>query len=227
MQTIERLGSGSSPRVRAIKRERFVRELRKRLERNIDALRVALRSVADFDFDDIVAALPGAFQADKDCYSGLFRQASGGSRLPDSRCREWMAALHPKNPAAFAVEHIAITGEAVRSKSEVIIYDLLVKYGVPFRYECALKLIDLNGLETVRYPDFTILLADGSCIYWEHLGILSDERYLGSSMAKLAIYHKNGITVGDDLILTADDADGSINTEAIARIIENMILPLL
>ena len=138
-----------------------------------------------------------------------------------------MSAHYMKNPTQINGPHYTITGEAVRSKSEVIIYDLLVKYGVPFRYECALTLTDFNGLETVKFPDFTILTADGRCIYWEHLGRLSDEGYLQRSMAKLGLYHRNGLTIGDNLILTSDAADGSINAEAIARMIENVILPLI
>jgi len=226
-QTFERLGDGSSPRVRAIKRARFARELRKLLEVNINALRRALKTAQDFGFDDIIEKMPAAYRIEKDCYAGMLGGGREGPRLPDRRERNWMNAHYQKNPAEIIYPHTAITGEAVRSKSEVIIYDLLVKYGVPFRYECALLLRDFNGLETVRYPDFTILTADGRCIYWEHLGMLSDERYLSGNMSKLALYHRNGINPGESLILTSDDADGCISSEAIARIIENVILPLL
>lgn len=226
-QNVERLGDGSSPRVRAIKRARFARELRKLLEVNINALRRALKTAQDFGFDDIIEKMPAAYRIEKDCYAGMLGGGREGPRLPDRCERNWMNAHYQKNPAEIIYPHTAITGEAVRSKSEVIIYDLLVKYGVPFRYECALLLRDFNGLETVRYPDFTILTADGRCIYWEHLGMLSDERYLSGNMSKLALYHRNGINPGESLILTSDDADGCISSEAIARIIENVILPLL
>jgi len=223
--SIERLGDGSSPKVHAIKAERFIRQLQKMLKKNIAALQKALQTAIDFDFDDVIAALPRAYRMEAEGCYGLFRPVMDGPRLSDKRRRDWINANYLKNPAAFAASHIAITGEIVRSKSELIIYDLLVKYGVPFRYECAIRLTDLNGLEVVRYPDFTILLADGSCLYWEHLGMLSDERYLNGTMAKLALYHKNGMTAGDNLILTSDSADGSINAEEIARIIEGLILP--
>lgn len=220
-----RLGDGSSAKVRAIKEERLAAELRKWIEINIAALQKALQTAIDFDFDDVIAALPRAYRMEAEGCYGLFRPVMDGPRLSDKRRRDWINANYLKNPAAFAASHIAITGEIVRSKSELIIYDLLVKYGVPFRYECAIRLTDLNGLEVVRYPDFTILLADGSYLYWEHLGMLSDERYLNGTMAKLALYHKNGMTAGDNLILTSDSADGSINAEEIARIIEGLILP--
>ena len=233
-RTTERLGDGSAAKVREIKRARYVKELRKMLAGNIKALRKALTTATDFDFDDVVRAMPAAFQVETDCYAGILR-ADGMTGLscgfPDDRQsgrrEKWMSSRYDRNPAPIERAFITITGEVVRSKSELIIFDLLVKYGVPFRYDCALELTDLNGLETVRYPDFTILLADGSLLYWEHLGMLSDERYLSGVMAKLALYHKNGLTVGDELILTSDAADGSINVEAIAKIIESQILPRL
>ena len=226
-RAIQCLGSGNSPAVRAVKIRRFSREYRRRLTKNIKALRMALSAAEDFGFDDIIRTLPAAFQVEPDCYSDVFRFAAGGPRLTVDRGKTWMSERYAKNPTEMAAAHITITGEAVRSKSEVIIYDLLVKYGVPFRYECALKLRDFNGLETVRYPDFTILLGDGSLLYWEHLGMFSDERYLSGSVSKLALYHKNRLTIGDNLMLTSDAADGTINAEAIAWRIENLILPRL
>ena len=44
-------------------------------------------------------------------------------------------------------------GERVRSKSELIIADMLNKAGVPYKYEYPLR---LNGLGRI-YPDFTVL----------------------------------------------------------------------
>ena len=43
--------------------------------------------------------------------------------------------------------------ERVRSKSEIIIANALASHGIPYKYECPLKLSDGN----VIYPDFTVL----------------------------------------------------------------------
>ncbi len=43
-----------------------------------------------------------------------------------------------------------------------------VEYGIPFRYEAALRLDD-----KVYYPDFTIRHREtGKIIYWEHFGLM-------------------------------------------------------
>ncbi len=44
-------------------------------------------------------------------------------------------------------------GERVRSKSEVIIANLLYKYQIPYRYEFPLTIKDFG----ITYPDFLIL----------------------------------------------------------------------
>lgn len=52
----------------------------------------------------------------------------------------------------------------MRSKSEVIIADLLNKEGIPYRYEFPLYLKEFNTV----YPDFTILnVRKRKEIYWE------------------------------------------------------------
>lgn len=39
------------------------------------------------------------------------------------------------------------------------------------------------------------------------------------SVKKIRLYHDNGITIGDNLILTADRADGTLNSERFDDII--------
>ena len=61
----------------------------------------------------------------------------------------------------------------MRSKSEVIIANLLHARGIEYRYE---EPLEIDGL--TKYPDFTIEDDNtGRTYYWEHLGMLSDERY--------------------------------------------------
>jgi hypothetical protein len=64
-------------------------------------------------------------------------------------------------------------GEAVRSKSEVIIANLLHAKGVQYHYEHPLE---LGGVS--KYPDFTIEDDNkGITYYWEHCGLLHDATY--------------------------------------------------
>lgn len=61
-------------------------------------------------------------------------------------------------------EFYTAKGEKVRSKSEVIIADVLSREGIPYRYEYPLY---LKGIGKV-HPDFTVLnVKQRKEIYWE------------------------------------------------------------
>ena len=68
--------------------------------------------------------------------------------------------------------HEALTGDMIRSKSELIIANLLHEREIPFRYEQPLVAPD----GTLRLPDFTVT-SRGRTFYWEHLGLLDQGRY--------------------------------------------------
>ena len=107
----------------------------------------------------------------------------------------------------------------VRSKSEAIISEFLNKNGIKFAYEEPLYLRDADGRTTVRYPDFTLYLASGRIIYWEHLGMLKDESYRETVWKKFALYYSNDIVPGSNLIITCDSGTGGIDIAAILQII--------
>jgi hypothetical protein len=114
----------------------------------------------------------------------------------------------------------------VRSKSEVIIYNALLHKGVQPVYEAPLK---LGGL--TRYPDFTIDDSEsGNKFYWEHCGMLHVKSYRERWEEKLSWYQSNGVlplekgggTAGT-LVVTRDEADGSIDSAKIAALIETLV----
>jgi hypothetical protein len=81
--------------------------------------------------------------------------------------------------------HEALSGDMVRSKSEVIISNLLHKGEIPFRYEQLL----LAGDGTPRLPDFT-LTSRGETYFWEHLGMLDQTTYANEWDRKRAWYEE-------------------------------------
>jgi hypothetical protein len=86
--------------------------------------------------------------------------------------------------------HRTIRGELVRSKSEVIIANLLDSMGVPYSYEQ--PFVGLDG--TLRYPDFTVEDAEsGRRLLIEHLGMLDRPDYKGRWEKKLQWYKKMGV----------------------------------
>lgn len=101
--------------------------------------------------------------------------------------------LHQEIGRYFGVSRHALNkiysterGDRVRSKSEVIIANLLYKHGIDYKYEEKLYYSTSKWIE----PDFTIILKDKSKIYWEHLGMIGVESYDKHWKEKLDIYRK-------------------------------------
>ncbi|MCQ2123762.1 MAG: hypothetical protein MJZ25_06205 [Fibrobacter sp.] len=90
----------------------------------------------------------------------------------------------------------------VRSKSEVIIAEVLERLEVPFRYEFPLQL--KNGV--CIHPDFVCLnVRTRKEIVWEHFGLMDDLDYVGNVLLKLRTYGKNGFILGENLIFTMEN----------------------
>ena len=81
--------------------------------------------------------------------------------------------------------HEALSGDMLRSKSEVIIANLLHERQIPFRYEEPLFADD----GTLRLPDFTVTWR-GETFYWEHLGLLDLKDYADQWEVKRAWYER-------------------------------------
>jgi hypothetical protein len=118
--------------------------------------------------------------------------------------------------------------DAVRSKSEVIIADLLYSKNIEYTYERPLVAADGSS----RLPDFTIEDFDrGRTIYWEHLGMLSNPRYEEAWHRKEAWYADQGIGRWPDvdasatqlLLVTVDDQRGGIDSAEIEGLLDEVM----
>ena len=117
--------------------------------------------------------------------------------------------------------HTTIKGEMVRSKSEVIIANMLYAKDIDYEYEQELCL----GEDGVRYPDFTINDEEsGMLFYWEHCGMLEDANYKKKWEEKKKVYEKHGILEGKNLIVSRDTSNGAIDSRAIENLIEKYLL---
>ena len=134
--------------------------------------------------------------------------------------REWREKQYVKSDRfPQHLTHRTGTGEMVRSKSEVIIYEMLLKYDIAFRYEWR-EFID--GYEV--HPDFTIRRRDGKLFYWEHCGMMNQQNYVDRYHWKINLFEKNKIVLWDNLILTFDDPYGNIDVNMIESEIRNKLL---
>ena len=107
--------------------------------------------------------------------------------------------------------------EKVRSKSELMIANMLYDLGIPCKYEKELRLRD----GSVKYPDFTLLNVKERCeIYWEHAGLLESEGYRRAFFKKVSDYSRNGIHVGANLIVTIETEECPLDTSAIREMLQ-------
>ncbi len=123
------------------------------------------------------------------------------SEHSETACRLTNLFFNPKpvqHVSTFLEEgliHRTTRGELVRSKSEVIIANLLHALGITYAYEQP-----FTGKDgSVRYPDFTIEDAEtGRRVFLEHLGLLSEPAYRRRWLAKLDWYRSQGVVPEDE-----------------------------
>ena len=112
-------------------------------------------------------------------------------------------------------------GERVRSKAEVIIANKLLKYDILYHYE---RPLFLKGFGWI-HPDFWVLnLRLRKTFYLEHFGKMDDERYANDNLLKTRAYQKNGIYLGEKLIITSESDKYPMDIREIDAIIQHFFL---
>lgn len=124
-----------------------------------------------------------------------------------------------KLPHSERLIHRTKRGELVRSKSEVIIANILADLGISYEYEE--PLFSKEDQKDFRIPDFTIKY-EGESFYWEHLGMLEDPEYKNNWERKIEWYKKNGYI--DRLIVSKDKPGGGIDSKEIETLAKEKIL---
>lgn len=132
---------------------------------------------------------------------------------------------HAHRNMNFHPEHLINTdvqGEPVRSKNEIIIANQLTMHGIPFKIEEPLNFLDHH---ITVHPDFTIRRPrDGKLFYWEHCGMVTDQKKIDDHFCKLQLYQMHGIAPWDNLIVTYDNKESGVNAKLIKAIIESELL---
>ncbi|MFV0465046.1 MAG: hypothetical protein ACK5ML_03145 [Lachnospiraceae bacterium] len=135
----------------------------------------------------------------------------------------WQWETAPIRQSLFFPEnlkHKCMAGFFVRSKSEVIIANMLYINNIATRYEEAVEIGSC-----FLYPDFTIRHPrTGDFYYWEHFGLMDDEGYRNKAYDKLKIYGNHNILPEINLILTFETSTNPINSAHIQQIIDDYFL---
>lgn len=115
----------------------------------------------------------------------------------------WLNRQYKQNPFPEAPRFQTASGIMVRSKSEMIIADLLYEAGIPFYYEFSFKL----KKDTLYYPDFYCLNPHTrSEFIWEHFGRMDDVAYCKRTVRKIADYQQY-LPEGCGLVMSFEDGE--------------------
>ena len=97
---------------------------------------------------------------------------------------------------------------------------VLDSHGLEYKYEVALH---ING-RTI-YPDFVIKRKrDGKIFIWEHFGLIFSEEYRQRMYRKMVDFHEAGFNPWDNLLMSFDSVEGSIDVDFIERMIKLYLL---
>lgn len=130
--------------------------------------------------------------------------------------QEWMNEPYERNTAhPKQLKYITSAGFYVRSKSEVMIVEELLRNQIAFRYECKFCLGEM-----IVYPDFMILHPKTGKMYlWEHFGRMDEEKYRNKASNKLRAYLADGWIPSIHMITTYETLDYPLEIREIKRII--------
>ncbi|MBQ9134831.1 MAG: hypothetical protein IJX66_01910 [Lachnospiraceae bacterium] len=139
--------------------------------------------------------------------------------------KKWKEESYEQNNAySEKLRYETEQGELVRSKSEVIIANLLYRYreDILYKYERPLSVV-VAGVPRIIYPDFTILnLHTGKITYWEHAGLMDDAVYANDFVRKVNTYTSNNLMPGRDVVFSYETQEIPLEIGVIRKMVEEI-----
>lgn len=201
----------------------YKEELRKTIQRDYEfevnkKLNILKRRLSDFlriyDIDEIERVYSNLSEARKQLITPIVE-------TKEEFAKKWESISYEPMPINDNSEFVSTNGIRVRSKSELIIANMLERNGVSYRYEFP---ITLKGLGPVR-PDFFCLNKRTLKEYvWEHFGMMDNIAYANKNINKIQIYEQNGFLPGKNMIMTFESSTNPLNSSTIKSMIEEYLL---
>lgn len=181
----------------------------------VDARYKIMRFVKSYDTASIVEVYENLCDARKILVDPIIQ-------TDEEFIKEWKRInCGQKNDYPMTKSYLTEQGEKVRSKSEKMLADLLLKHRIIYTYEP--KVILKNG--KIFYPDFAALnIRMRRTIYWEHFGLVSNGEYASNALYKLREYEDNGLEVGKDVLFSTESESQPFDPKKIEEKIENYLL---
>lgn len=142
------------------------------------------------------------------------------------KVKQWKEEVCEKNRAyPENLRYETEQGELVRSKSEVIIANILYqnRRNILYKYEKPLHVMVDGTMKTI-YPDFTIInMHTGKITYWEHAGRMDDPYYANDFVKKMNVYLANDLLPGRDVIVTFEAQGNPLDIGAVKRMMKDLV----
>ena len=209
-------------------RKEYLYQLIQTLEHNLKILSKTNEAIQSTDLDHLRKKMGTAYRSLPNEYfygsRGTGRAVNLNYNYLEGIKRHDAWAREPYERSDYMPENkkfMTSAGFTVRSKSELVITEQLIDYGVPFRYEAVIQI----GNKSFS-PDFTFRDGVYEYFYWEHAGMMDIPGYASHHNWKMKMYEHAGIVPWRNMIITYDK-DGIISVPLIKSIIENEVLPRL
>jgi hypothetical protein len=139
----------------------------------------------------------------------------------ETYAQAWQAKNYERKKETPDSGYQTLKNEQVRSKSEIIIANLLNSKKIPYHYEYPVKL----SSGAIIYPDFFCLnKRTRQEFYWEHCGKMDNPDYTEGMTQRIADYSKIGIIPGKNLILSLETAKTPLETKVVEDLIGAYLL---
>ena len=205
-----------SPLIRELKYKRLLQEAIRRLELNLRGREKYRKACLPTDFDSINASLPPAYRSadvpteDKDLWQ---KNGQFFTQSENPYHRERLIY-----PTTF--------GLMTRSRGEAYIAEILHANQFSFHYEKKLFLLDDDGTQKIRYPDFTLPMIPEYNFFIENKGMYQNDEYRQRDEETMRLYHLNGIYPPKNLLIFMDGPNGEFHADSILQTIQGILIPL-
>jgi hypothetical protein len=239
---VEYLGKEETRTVMVMKEKRFLESALRQLDKNIKHIEEFAGNYKPFDPYAINKELKSGYRMSEDRIKEIVgldeaEKWKASALKQKARIEELIGIPFPEERNKTCKD-----GTKVRSKSETIIANALINAGLQFVYELP---VDINaglegllkdaspeaqpGVRTWRpfyfRPDFTVFSPRRNRpVLWEHFGMMQNEKYREGHAYKIDAYMKAGFVPGLDVVMTYDDMDGAVSSDAVERIINESFL---
>ncbi|SDJ23922.1 hypothetical protein SAMN04487760_10451 [Lachnospiraceae bacterium G41] len=195
-------------------RKTVQRDYEKKVNKKLKTLRRRLSDfIRIFDVDQIESVYTNLSAARKKLVMPIVE-------TKEDFIKRWKSVQYEPMPIEENTEFVTANGVKVRSKSELIIANMLEQNGVSYRYEYPLT---LRGLGTVRPDFFCLNERTGKEYIWEHFGMMDNIAYANRNISKIQTYEQNGFLAGKNMIMTFEASATPLNSSSVMRMIEEYL----